>query len=163
MKHLILSTVCILLCATGLWAQTLVDGIYYNFDASTQTASVTGQGSNKYSGDVTIPSTVTYNGANYSVTSIGDYAFYDCTGLTSITIPNSVTSIEGGAFSGCGIPVYNAHIFAHLPKSYSGKYSIPDGIETIVSGAFSNCSGLTSITIPNSVTSIDNEAFYGCI
>ncbi|MBQ4358582.1 MAG: leucine-rich repeat protein [Paludibacteraceae bacterium] len=98
MKRLILSTVCMLFCATGLWAQTLVDGIYYNFDASTQTASVV-KGGNKYSGNITIPSTVAYNGTSYSVTSIGDEAFSYCTGLTSVTIPNSVTSIGEGAFN----------------------------------------------------------------
>jgi hypothetical protein len=56
---------------------------------------------NSYSGDVTIPETVTYNGKPYAVTSIGGMAFYGCSGLTSITIPNSVTSIGDFAFSGC--------------------------------------------------------------
>ena len=76
-----------------------IDGIYYNFDSSTKTASVTYRGSecssypDRYSGSVTIPETVTYNDITYSVTSIGKYAFYNCSKLTSVTIPNSVTSI----------------------------------------------------------------------
>ena len=100
-----------------------------------------------------------------SVTSIGNYAFYNCTGLTSVTIPNSVTSIGSSAFSGCtGLtsPIYNAHVFAYLPTSYSGAYTIPDGIESIAGGAFDGCTGLTSVTIPNSVTSIGESAFWGC-
>ena len=100
-----------------------------------------------------------------SVTSIGDYAFADCTGLTSVTIPNSVTSIGEWAFNGCSgltSPVYNAHVFAFMPTAYSGAYTIPDGIESIAGGAFSDCTGLTSVTIGNSVTSIGFSAFCDC-
>ena len=82
-----------------------VDGIYYNLFTSTE-VEVTFKGSNntsydEYAGKVEIPESVTYNGNTYSVTSIGDRAFYGCTGLTSITIPNSMTSIEQYAFDGC--------------------------------------------------------------
>ena len=82
-----------------------------------------------------------------SVTSIGNYAFYDCSGLTSIIIPNSVTSIGNDAFRFC-----------------SGLTSviIPNSVTKIGSGAFNGCSGLTSVIIPNSVRSIGNYAFYGC-
>ena len=81
------------------------------------------------------------------VTSIGDYAFYDCSNLTSVTIGNSVTSIGGGAFRGC---------------SGLTSVTIPNSVTSIGNGAFSNCSGLTSVTIPNSVTSIGDWAFMGC-
>ena len=83
-----------------------VDGIYYNI-LTTAKVEITFKGSsyyeydNEYTGKAEIPESVTYNGNTYSVTSIGDRAFYGCTGLTSITIPNSVTSIGEGAFSGC--------------------------------------------------------------
>ena len=82
-----------------------------------------------------------------SVTSIGDYAFYVCSGLTSVTIPNSVTSIGMGAFMVC---------------SGLTSVTIGNGVTSIGSYAFKGCTGLTSITIPDSVTSIGDYAFSGC-
>ena len=82
-----------------------------------------------------------------SVTSIGDYAFYWCRGLTGITIPSSVTSIGSFAFYNC---------------SGLTSITIPSSVTSIGSSAFSDCTGLTSITIPSSVTSIGEWAFYGC-
>ena len=82
-----------------------------------------------------------------SVTSIGEEAFCGCTGLTSVTIPNSVTSIGEEAFFGCtGLT----------------SITIPTSVTSIGDYAFSNCTGLTSIDIPNSITSIVNRMFYGC-
>ncbi|WP_321437228.1 leucine-rich repeat domain-containing protein [uncultured Bacteroides sp.] len=82
-----------------------------------------------------------------SVTSIGDYAFYCCTGLASITISNSVTSIKSFAFAGC---------------SGLTSITIPNSVTSIGESAFSHCIGLTLVTIPNSVTSIGSAAFSGC-
>ena len=170
-----------------------IGDLYYNLNATNQTAEVTSQNSSYpyWSTTITtaiIPASVEYNSVTYSVTSIGAYTFQNCRGLTSVTIPNSVTSIGDMAFDGCRgltsvtIPnsvtsigggafwncssltslIYNTHVFAYMPTSYSGAYTIPDGIESIAGGAFDDCSGLTSVTIPNSVTSIGIEAFYGC-
>ncbi len=100
-----------------------------------------------------------------SITSIGNAAFAECSGLTSITIPNSVTNIGTGAFYGCSgltSPVYNDHVFAYMPTSNSGTYTIPDGIESIAGGAFYGCSGLTSVTIGDHVTSIGDYTFAVC-
>ena len=79
-----------------------INGIYYNLitKSGANVAEVTSNPS-KYSGDIVIPSSVEYNGTQYSVIKICDSAFYDCGSLTSITIPNSVTSIGSSAFSGC--------------------------------------------------------------
>ena len=76
-----------------------IDGIYYYLKYD-NTAEVTSN-PNKYSGSVTIPATVTYGEVEYSVTSIGDQAFFNCSALTSITIPNSVTTIGDFSFDGC--------------------------------------------------------------
>ncbi len=76
-----------------------VDGIYYNLIPKGY-AEVT-NGDNQYKGDITIPSTIKVNDTEYSVTSVGNSAFEDCISLTSITIPNSVTSIAGYAFFKC--------------------------------------------------------------
>ena len=142
-----------------------IDGIYYELSTGeTKTATVI-SGTNKYSGEVVIPETVTYNEETYSVTSIGgmtflkignsissigsigNSAFCNCTGLTSVTIPNSVTSIGDGAFWGC-----------------TGLTSLTIGSNVASIGimAFGHCSGLTSVSIPKSVTSIGNFAFYDC-
>lgn len=82
-----------------------------------------------------------------SVNYICDYAFQNCSNLTSITIPNSITGIGGNAFDGC---------------SNLTSITIPDNITSIGKNAFNGCSNLTSITIPDSVTDIGENAFNGC-
>ena len=81
--------------------EALIDGIKYDLSSETLNAEVIRNSDNPYSGDITIPEAVYYNGKTYGVTSIGVLAFEDCSGLTSVTIPNSVTSIGRWAFYGC--------------------------------------------------------------
>ena len=129
-----------------------IGDLFYNLDATNQTAEVTSQNSSNpyWSTTITtaiIPASVEYNSVTYSVTSIGGWAFYNCSGFTSVTIPNSVTSIGEYAFSSCSVLT---------------SVTIPNSVTSIGSSAFSYCSGLTSVTIPNSVTSIGNMAFFHC-
>lgn len=124
-----------------------IDGINYNLSDKDKTAEVTSSPNRLYSGEVTIPATVTYNDNQYSVTSIGEKAFYYCSGLTSVTIPNSVTSIGNSAFQVC---------------SKLTSVTIPNSVISIGDEVFQGCHGLTSITIPYSVTHIGEYAFLGC-
>ena len=147
----------------------MVDGIGYNIVTKAKTAEVT-KGDNEYSGDVTIPETITVDNVVYNVTSIGRDAFDRCSGLTSVTIPNSVTRIGIQAFWACHgltsitIPNSVTSIEACVFQNCTGLTSItiPNSVTSIGNWAFSGCSGLTSITIPNSVTSIGNRAFSVC-
>ena len=78
---------------------------------------------------------------------LGSRAFYNCSGLTSLSLPSGITSIGWEAFSGC---------------SGLTSLSLPSGITSIDSEAFSGCSGLTSLSLPSGLTSIDFNAFSGC-
>ena len=124
-------------------SDTQVDGIWYDFDSSTKTASVTYRGSASdsyeagYSGSVVIPETVTYNGTTYSVTSIGPAAFQNCSSLTSVTIPNSVTSVGHVAFWGC--------------ESLT-SVTIPNSVTSIRNFAFYGC---TSLPVENNLRYAD--------
>ncbi|MBQ9338721.1 MAG: leucine-rich repeat protein [Paludibacteraceae bacterium] len=157
MKKKIFTFFLALVAGTGtMFAEKVKIGdLYYNLDATNQTAEVTYKShtNHRYNEDwnvttANIPTSVTYNSVTYSVTSIGDFAFSRCSGLTSVTIPNSVTNIGNQAFNGC-----------------TGLTSVTIGnsVTSIGDFAFSRCSGLTSVTIPNSVTSIGDYAFAGCI
>ena len=96
---LILIATCLI--STNAFAETVkIDGIYYNLVTKAKQAEVT-QNPHQYTGEVKIPETVSYNNVTYSVTSIGEYAFFNCHGLTSVTIPNSIISIGKRAFAYC--------------------------------------------------------------
>ena len=123
-----------------------INGIYYKLIPKAKTAEVT-YGEDQYSGEVVIPSSITVEGQEYPVASIGSSAFQNCSSLASVTIGNSVTSIDSYAFSSC-ISLTSV--------------SIPNSVTSIGNVAFESCTGLTSINIPNSVTSIGRGAFYNC-
>ena len=154
------------------------NGIYYNITSETdKTVEVTYRGDSygsyddEYSGSITVPATVTHNGVAYSVTSIGDYAFYQCPSLKSITIPEGVTSIGGGAFYGTewynnqpdGVVYIGKVLYKYkgtMPENTA--IEVKEGTVSISPSAFYNCSSLTAITLPASVTSIGDWAFEDC-
>ena len=153
-----------------------LDGIYYNItskeDRTVEVTYYSYVGSdNKYAydGAISIPQKLIYSNKTYTVTAIGERAFVRCY-LTSIDIPNSVTSIGQYAFYGCGsltsidIPnsVTSIGRYAFYDCSSLTSIDIPNPVPSIGDYAFYGCSSLTSIDIPNSVTSIGDYAFYDC-
>ena len=103
-KYLLTTIVMLLSTITSFAYDFEVNGICYNYTYSgnqEETCAVTKNPQEKYSGIIVIPSSVAYKGKTYSVTSIGNSAFMDCSGLTSVIIPNSVTSIGSTAFCLC--------------------------------------------------------------
>lgn len=127
-----------------------IDGIYYNFNGTEAIVTFFQTGdynSRAYQGSVIIPESVTYDNKNYIVTCIGYQAFSNCTGVTSVTIPNSVTSIENNAFVSCtGLT----------------SITIPNSVTSIGERAFSGCSDLISVTIGSGLISIGNFIFANC-
>ena len=148
-----------------------VDSIYYNFTSDTDVeVTYEVQYESSYSGDVTIPEVVTYNGTTYAITGIGGYAFYDCSSLTSIDIPVGVTSIGRNAFAYCsslaGIDIPDGVTSLERSVFYGctsfSSIDIPDGVTSIGDYAFDYCTSLTDIAIPDGVTSIGKCAFSYC-
>jgi len=157
MKHfnarIILLTVLMSMVGTKVSAADIAvqntDGItiYYNFINDGTELEVTEMPtSNKYTGDIVIPETVTYEGNVYKVTRIGKQAFHG-DDLTSVVIPNSVTTIAKEAFYAC----YKMT-----------SVTIGNSVTTIEEAAFNGCRVLETLTIPSSVTSIEKGAFAGC-
>ena len=140
MKKLLFLSVLLLCSIIASAADFTIDGICYNI-TSTNPLTVEVAYSDSYSGDIVIPEKVEYEGKEYSVTSIGNSAF-EHTGLTSLTIPNSVNSIGEWAFSGCGGLT---------------SVTIPKSVTSIGGWAFSNCSALTTIVVKNGNTVFDSR------
>ena len=142
---------------------------YYINNDSTKTVTLDGY-LEAPTGKLTIPSTVSIHGVNYTVNTIGSSAFWGCNGLTSVEIPNNISSIESYAFSDCSgltsidIPSSVISIQHGTFNSCRGLTSviIPNSINSIESYAFSDCTSLTSIDISSSVTTIEDGLFYGC-
>ena len=136
----------LMLLPLAVSAAVEIDGIYYNLNSDAKTAEVT-FGTNGYSGDVVIPESVTHDGVDYSVTSIGDEAFNNCHYLVSVNISNHITSIGKYAFCYC----YKL-----------SSINIPASITSIEMGVFAGCYELTKVEIhSNAIVSQDYEWLSG--
>ncbi len=145
--------------------------IYYNIlDLEELTCEVLYKLDGYYSGDVNIPEKVVHNGKTYTVVGIGDNAFYNCTDLTSVTIPNTVTRIGDEAFFNCarikevvipdGVTEIGTRTFYYCTALQS--ITLGAATESIGEGAFYNCYNLTEIAFPETLTSLGEWAFAYC-
>ncbi|MCH5233900.1 MAG: leucine-rich repeat domain-containing protein [Muribaculaceae bacterium] len=123
-----------------------VDGFYYETNLSNMTATIVA-GDIPYSGDIIIPETVVYKERTFSIVSING-AFNNCGALTSVVIPDCISSLGSNAFSGCG----------SLYEILGMK-----GITEIGNYCFNGCSSLTTINLPINLRSIGSYAFANCI
>ncbi len=146
MKKILL--IILTICATStLFAQTFTDnGINYDVTSDT-TVEVFNMST--FSGVAIIPSNVKNEGKTYSVTSISDYAFYNCSHLilSAVSLPNSIKTIGHSAFENC---------------TSLTTFNIPNSVTTIAYNAFSGCTALTTLSLPNSITNIGQYSFKGC-
>lgn len=121
------------------------DGIYYNINVSDKTASVT-FGDIKYSGNIVIPSKVTFSNQDMSVVEIGGNAFSYCKGLLSVAIPESIIKIEADAFADSDLV----------------SIEIPNTVIEMGPAVFYSCSLLESVILPNNISIIDSSTFAYC-
>lgn len=145
--------------------------VYYTITSSTEPYTVeVARGNYSTLSSIIIPSSVTYNGTTYGVTSIGDSVFYVRYSLHAITLPESVTNIGNSAFNGC-----EALTSITIPESVTSigdkafydcksltSMTIPESVNSIGEYAFSECNSLTSISIPDNITSIERGTFENC-
>ncbi len=133
----------VLFAGKQAFSATEIGGIYYNFESN---YAVVTSNPNKYVGQVEIPKSVTNNGTEYEVKRIEQKAFYNCDGVTAVTLPNTIVEIGSWAFAGCGF----------------STFKIPTSVKSIGNYAFMCCDNLKSVLIPESVTSIGYQAFAYC-
>ncbi len=183
MKRQLLLFLALFLSLISIYSRGFVsNGINYNITSAVSPYSISVTTGGTYTGDVVIPTTVSYNDTVFSVTSVYTNAFNGSSELKSITLPNTIASIGTGAFYGCtglqsiqldvanpyfvfisGI-LYNksqSQIICCLTNT-KGKIDIPQTVTTILTGAFYGCTGIKSVVIPNSVNTISSQAFYNC-
>lgn len=155
---------------------TFVDGAYYTFNNAKKEAIVTslarlGSGNSAaYVGDVVIPESVEYQGELYVVTGVDERTFRDCSNLTSVVLPATVTKIGSSAFSKCTglktvvIPAAVTSIGGSVFFDCTSleEVVLPTGLTTISNSAFANCTRLKSVTFPERCATIEESAFYHC-
>ena len=146
-----------------------IDGIAYYINLKTGLTEVTSNATHPYSGDIVIPEKIVYEETEYTVTGIGEKAFFQ-KDITSVTFPKSITSIGASAFMYCQV-LNSIEIPEHVTIIPTDAFAsceslkhvkLPEGITSIGNSAFNSCYGLDSIIIPNTVQTIEDWAFAGC-
>lgn len=135
-------------CGSAAAYDFIVDSVFYNITSDTDlTVEVTYEksGYNSYSGDITVPEQVTYDGTSYNVTAIGNNAFRACTALTSVAVGEGVTSIGDYAFA---------------ESTALTSVSLPTTVESLGKRVFTKCEALTSVSLPDAITSMGTYVFY---
>ena len=174
-KGFVMLVVLMLMTTSSAMAQEakfeVIDGFRYLLDSDTKTAALVLKTDGNYSGNIIIPEKVKGNDeVEYIVASLGASCFEKCRGLTSITIPSSVTSLGDHCFDGCW-GLTSITIPSSVTSLGDGCFSsctsltsitIPSSVTSLGASCFSNCRGLTSITIPSSVTSLGDYCFWNC-
>lgn len=191
MKKILFTLVFLLVSITASAYDVKIDGIYYNVVPKAKKAELV-VGDDRYTGEVTIPETIEYEGVTYTVTSMQSGVFMDCD-VTKVWLPDGITEISNSAFKNCKkldtvrLPAklekisYSAFCYCDqlnsvtLPPSlktirdYAFRYcrsltsiTLPDALEVMGEGAFYHCNNITSINIPKSLSIIPKYAFYGC-
>lgn len=125
---------------------TVVDGIKYSLDAKQKTAKVIAY-NRSYSGDIVIPTNVTYENVTYKVNALGFGCFAECEGLTSVKLPSGITSLGGRCFEMC---------------ESLRSVSLRDGITSLGNHCFADCNSLTSVDLPSGITSLGEDCFSCC-
>lgn len=158
LKKLLIRMICLTVSAivavTAHAYDFKINGVFYSKQKDGSSVRVSAEydrrsvaNKNAYSGSVVIPSTVTYEGKTYKVTSVGMAAFFGCAGVSSVVLPNTVTSIGMFAFQNC---------------ENMTSITIPNSVTRISSKAFSSCKSLTSVKLPDSLKIIGGSAFSDC-
>lgn len=167
MKKQVLLFLLLLFPLVGHAVKQVIDGIQYDLDWNNHTAKVVWY--QQYEGDITIPPTVEYSNATYTVNRIDNHAFSGCDKVTSITLPNTIVSIGEYSFADTNITTMTipesvtelaGYVFQNCLALETAV--LPSNLETIKKYTFVNCSALKEINIPTTVTNIEELAFSGC-
>lgn len=169
MKKTLLLIIAVILGVSAQAFDFEQDGIAYNITSQTDKTVEVTRNTVKNTGALVIPQTVTCNGTQYTVNSIAKQAFYNCTGITSVTIPASITTYGDYIFTGCsGIKsVSLPDNMVTLPDGFLNQctalasISLPQGIKALGKYSLAYCASLTSVNIPEGVTEIGDAALLG--